>query len=68
MVRTGFSAPFWSNEEMHRKIVATVPAGRLAEPIDVVHAVLFLASDAAGFITGQTLVIDGGSTAGWAGL
>jgi 2-deoxy-D-gluconate 3-dehydrogenase len=68
MVRTGFSAPFWSSEELHRKIVAGIPAGRIAEPVDVVHAVLFLASDAADYITGQTLVVDGGSTAVWAGL
>jgi len=68
MVRTGFSAPFWSDEELYRKIVAGIPAGRIAEPVDVVGAVLFLASDAADFITGQTLVVDGGSTAVWAGL
>jgi 2-deoxy-D-gluconate 3-dehydrogenase len=63
MVRTGFSAPFWSNEELHQKIVAAVPAGRLAEPADVAHAVLFLASDVSGYITGQTLVVDGGASA-----
>ncbi len=68
MVMTGFSAPFWSNEELCKKIVATIPAGRLAEPLDVAHVVLFLASDASGFITGQTLVVDGGSTAVWAGM
>lgn len=68
MVRTGFSAPFWSNEDLHAKIVATIPAGRIAEPVDVVHAVLFLASDASGFVTGQTLVVDGGSSVAWAGL
>lgn len=62
MVKTGFSAPFWSNEDLRAKIVATIPAGRLAEPADVVPAVLFLASDASNFITGQTLVVDGGST------
>ncbi len=68
MVRTGFSAPFWSSEDLYRRIVATIPAGRIAEPVDVVHAILFLASDAAAYITGQTLVVDGGNTAVWAGL
>jgi len=37
-----------------------IPAGRLGRPEDVVHAVLFLLSDGAGFITGQTLRVDGG--------
>jgi len=68
MVRTGFSAPFWGDEELHRRIVASIPAGRIAEPADVAEAVLFLASDAASFITGHTLVVDGGATVVWSGL
>jgi 3-oxoacyl-[acyl-carrier protein] reductase len=39
---------------------ATVPAGRLGSPEDVAHAVSFFASEAAGFITGQRIVVDGG--------
>lgn len=63
MVRTDFSKPFWSNPDLLSHIVKTVPMGRIAEPGDVVHPVLFLASDAASFITGQTLLVDGGATA-----
>lgn len=63
MVRTGFSRPFWSDPELQAGIVATIPLGRLAEPVDVVHPVLFLCSDAAGYITGQVLRVDGGTTA-----
>jgi NAD(P)-dependent dehydrogenase (short-subunit alcohol dehydrogenase family) len=37
--------------------------GRLAEPLDVVYPVLFLCSDAARFITGQVLMVDGGASA-----
>jgi NAD(P)-dependent dehydrogenase (short-subunit alcohol dehydrogenase family) len=63
MVRTDFSKPFWSNKDIHDHIIRTIPMGRIAEPGEVVHPVLFLASDAASFITGQTIVVDGGSTA-----
>ena len=38
----------------------SVPLGRLGAPRDVAHAVLFLASDEAAYITGTTLVVDGG--------
>lgn len=63
MVRTEFSRPFWENREIHDMIVKSIPMGRIAEPGDVVKAVLFLASDGASYITGQTLLVDGGATA-----
>jgi 2-deoxy-D-gluconate 3-dehydrogenase len=63
MVRTEFSKPFWSNSIILEEIIKTIPMGRIAETKDVVHPVLFLASDAADFITGQTIVVDGGATA-----
>jgi 3-oxoacyl-[acyl-carrier protein] reductase len=40
--------------------LATVPAGHMGTPADVAHAVAFFASEAAGFVTGQRLVVDGG--------
>jgi 3-oxoacyl-[acyl-carrier protein] reductase len=40
--------------------LASVPAGRMGTPEDVAHAVSFFASEAAGFVTGQRLVVDGG--------
>lgn len=63
MVKTGFSQLFWSNQDLHDQIVKTIPLGRIPEPVDVAHPVLFLCSEGAGFITGQTLVVDGGATA-----
>lgn len=43
-------------------IAAGIPLGRLGQPADIANAMLFLASDAAAYITGQTLVVDGGAT------
>jgi len=63
MVRTAFSEPFWSNEAFYQLIIKTIPMGRIAEPEDVALPVLFLCSDGAGFITGQTIGIDGGASA-----
>jgi 3-oxoacyl-[acyl-carrier protein] reductase len=49
-------------EEILQKVRAEIPLGRLGEPQDVADAILFLASDAASFITGHILTIDGGLT------
>ena len=50
-------------EEILEQVKARIPLGRLGEPQDVADAVLFLASEAAGFITGHVLTVDGGLTA-----
>ncbi|MFH1975833.1 MAG: SDR family oxidoreductase [Pseudomonadota bacterium] len=63
MVKTKFSEPFWSNKEIYDQIVRTIPLGRLAEPADVAYPVIFLCSDASNFITGQTIMVDGGASA-----
>lgn len=63
LVKTKFSQPFWSDDALHRQIVSTIPLGRIAEPNDVAWPVLFLCSEASNFITGQTLMVDGGSSA-----
>ena len=46
--------------EVMEQILKTVPVGRLATPAEIARAVVFLASDDAGFITGITLSINGG--------
>ncbi|MCX7992887.1 MAG: 3-oxoacyl-ACP reductase FabG [Fimbriimonadales bacterium] len=47
-------------EEYRRKMEAVIPFKRLGKPEDVAHAALFFASEGAGYITGQTLIVDGG--------
>ncbi|MDZ5811467.1 3-oxoacyl-ACP reductase FabG [Halorubrum sp. AD140] len=49
-------------EEYIEQMTTSVPLGTLGEPEDIGHAMVFLASDEAKFITGQTLVVDGGQT------
>lgn len=63
MVRTDFSRATWSNPELLKSIEASTPLGRVAEPADLVGAVLFLASEASAFVTGHTLLVDGGTMA-----
>jgi 3-oxoacyl-[acyl-carrier protein] reductase len=51
-------------EDTRRAYLASVPAGRMGTPADIAHAVSFLASESAGFITGQRIVVDGGRSLG----
>lgn len=46
--------------EIRSAYLSSVPAGRMGMPDDIAHAVSFFASGAAGFVTGQRLVVDGG--------
>ncbi len=62
-IRTDFHRG--SPPERLRRVVERTPLGRWGEPEDVADAILFLASDRASFVTGQTLVVDGGLTYAW---
>ena len=59
IIRTDFSKALWEGTE--DALVKHLPMNRLGEPDDVAKASLFLVSDAASWITGQTLVVDGGA-------
>jgi len=63
MVKTRFSKPFWSNEELLKGLTAMIPMGRIAEIEEVVGAVLFLSSDLSKYITGEIITVDGGALA-----
>ena len=52
------------NAAVRRDYVASVPAGRMGTPEELAHAVSFFASEDAGFVTGQHLVVDGGRSLG----
>ncbi len=48
------------------QLAASIPAGRIGEPEDVAHAVMYFVSEGAGFVTGQTLYVCGGLSVGTA--
>ena len=60
LTRTEFSRPLWADAERAGEYLSAVPKGRVAEPEEIVGAVLFLSSDASDFITGQSIYVDGG--------
>jgi NAD(P)-dependent dehydrogenase (short-subunit alcohol dehydrogenase family) len=62
VVRTKFSKALWTNEPLLKQELTHTPIQRIAEPEEMGRIALFLASDASAYMTGQTLVVDGGGS------
>jgi 2-deoxy-D-gluconate 3-dehydrogenase len=60
---TDLNRTLWENEDVYAGLTATIPMGRWARAEEMAGPAVFLASDASSFMTGQTLVVDGGQTA-----
>jgi NAD(P)-dependent dehydrogenase (short-subunit alcohol dehydrogenase family) len=62
LVKTDFARALWEDPERVKATNSTTPLRRIGEPEDIAGAVVFLASRAGAFMTGQSMVIDGGVT------
>ncbi len=60
LFKTRFAEALWSNEAILRRAVESNPFGRIGDPKEIAGAAVFLVSDAAGYVNGQVLVVDGG--------
>jgi NAD(P)-dependent dehydrogenase (short-subunit alcohol dehydrogenase family) len=60
LVKTRFAEALWGNQEILDRVLAQNPMGRIGVPDEVAGAVLFLVSDAASYVNGEVLVVDGG--------
>ncbi|TMJ12495.1 MAG: SDR family oxidoreductase [Alphaproteobacteria bacterium] len=64
LIRTDFARALWENPATLAAVTAHTPLQRIGEPHEIAGAAVFLASDASTFVTGQAIVVDGGSTTG----
>ena len=64
LVRTDFAKALWENPDTLKMVTRGTPLRRIGEPHEIAGAAVYLASPASTFMTGQALVVDGGSTIG----
>ena len=60
LVRTEFARALWENPKIYEQVVKSYPLRRIGEPDEIAGAAVFLAASSGSFVTGQTIVIDGG--------
>ncbi len=63
-VKTRFSAAIWDNPQTYQAALRKIPQNRFAEPQEIAGAAMFLASNESDYMTGETIVIDGGQLLG----
>jgi glucose 1-dehydrogenase len=61
-IRTPINRDVWSDAASLRDLLSKIPLGRLGEPAEIARVAVFLASDAASYLTGATVTVDGGMT------
>jgi NAD(P)-dependent dehydrogenase (short-subunit alcohol dehydrogenase family) len=62
LTKTRFSEALWKSDQILKMAMSRTPLARPAEPEEMVGAIIYLASDASSYVTGQVIAIDGGST------
>jgi len=62
LIRTDFARALWDDPDNLKQLNGAAPLGRIGEPDEIAGAAVFLASAASTFVTGQTIVVDGGVT------
>ncbi len=62
LVRTDMARALWENPETYAEAIESYPLGRIGEPDEIAGTAVYLASRAGSFVTGQGIVVDGGST------
>jgi NAD(P)-dependent dehydrogenase (short-subunit alcohol dehydrogenase family) len=64
LVRTDFARALWENPDTLKAVTRHTPLRRIGEPHEIAGAAVYLAAPASTFMTGQTIIVDGGSTVG----